>query len=48
VNKVTAVKKKGADPQFQQQQQQPQQQAGGSDSGQADQKKKSHWGKRSE
>jgi hypothetical protein len=45
---VTAVKKKGADPQFQQQQQQPQQQAGGSDSGQADQKKKSRRGKRSE
>jgi hypothetical protein len=49
-NKVTTVKKKGADPQFQQQQQQqqPQQQAGGSGSGQADQKKKLHWGKHSE
>jgi hypothetical protein len=47
-NKVTAVKKKGADPQFQQQQQQPQQQAGGSGSGQADQKKKSRQGKHSE
>jgi hypothetical protein len=47
-NKVTAVKKKGADLQFQQQQQQPQQQAGGSGSGQADQKKKSRWGKCSE
>jgi hypothetical protein len=48
VNKVTAVKTKGPDPQFQQQQQQPQQQAGGSGSGQADQKKKSRRGKRSE
>jgi hypothetical protein len=47
-NKVTAVKKKGPDPQFQQQQQQPQQQAGGSGSGQADQKKKSRRGKHSE
>jgi hypothetical protein len=47
-NKVTAIKKKGPDPQFQQQQQQPQQQAGGSGSGQADQKKKSRQGKRSE
>jgi hypothetical protein len=47
-NKVTTVKKKGADPQFQQQQQPPQQQAGGSGSGQADQKKKLRRGKHSE
>jgi hypothetical protein len=46
VNKVTTVKKKGADPQFQQQQQQqPQQHTGGSGSGAADQKKKSCQGK---
>jgi uncharacterized protein YlzI (FlbEa/FlbD family) len=47
-NKVTTVKKKGADPQFQQQQQQPQQQPGGSGSGSAEQKKKSHRDKHSE
>jgi hypothetical protein len=46
-NKVTAVKKKGPDPQFQQHQQ-PQQQASGSGSGQVDQKKKSCQGKHSE